>query len=412
MEITWDLLKKLNNKYGESFYLLDSHKFEENYKEFIKVFRDIYPNTFVAYSYKTNYIPKLCKIINSYGGYAEVVSEMEYDLATRIGVLPKNVIFNGPYKTEAVMEIILLGGGIVNLDSFYEIDIVEKIAKNNLNVNISVGIRCNFKLSRSGASRFGFDVDGDELSQAISKLRKINNVNIAGLHCHYPNRNIESFTYRVDEMVNLSKKYFSLPPKFIDLGGGYFGKMSRSLKDQFDFDVPSYKEYAEKIATKFKLFYQDIDDAAKPKLILEPGTALAADTVKFVTRVINIKTIGNKKIATVSGSKYNISPTLNDKNLPINIYRDLNDCSAEEYEAIDIAGYTCIEHDYLYKDYKGRLEIGDYVVFDNAGSYSFVLKPPFIMPNFAIIEYDFKEDKAEIIKRKEESNDIFKTFIF
>lgn len=412
MKITWDILEELSDIYGESFYLLDSQRFERNYEEFLKAFRDFYPKTFIAYSYKTNYIPKLCALINRKGGYAEVVSEMEFDLAIKLGVPPQKIIFNGPYKNEETIEKCLLGGGIVNLDSFYEVDIVEKIAQDNPKINMSVGIRCNFDIGNPMPSRFGFDTDRKNFHHAFDRLKKIENIYIKGLHCHFPNRNIESYIIRIDKMLQLSNHLFSfLPPEFIDIGGGFCGKMDESLKEQFKYRVPSYQEYAEVIATKFRDFYQHLDESKKPNLLLEPGTALVADTMKFVVKVIDIKIIRDKVIATVSGSKYNIIPTSSNINLPIKIYRNPEDCCHEEYESVDIAGYTCIEDDYLYKGYKGSLKRGDYIVFDNVGSYSIVLKPPFILPNCPIIEYNPKKKSYEIIKRREETEDIFRTFV-
>ena len=65
---------ELQKKYGESFYILDSSKFLSNYKELKKAFASIYPNFNIAYSYKTNYIPHLCNLVNRMGGYAEIVS--------------------------------------------------------------------------------------------------------------------------------------------------------------------------------------------------------------------------------------------------------------------------------------------------------------------------------------------------
>ena len=413
MKITWDILEELRDIYGESFYLLDSQRFERNYNEFLKAFRDLYPKTFIAYSYKTNYIPKLCALIDRKGGYAEVVSEMEFDLAIKLGVLPQKIISNGPYKNEKAIKKCLLGGGIVNLDSFYEIDIVEKIAQDNPEINMSIGIRCNFDIGDSVTSRFGFDIDREDFYHAFDRLKRIDNISIKGLHCHFPNRNIESYIIRVDKMLHLSNQLFSSPPEFIDLGGGFVGKMNESLKKQFKYKVPSYQEYAEAIAAKFRDFYQNPDESEKPNLLLEPGTALVADTMKFVVKVINIKTIRNKIIATVSGSKFNIIPTSKDINLPITVYQKTeNNRYYEEYDSIDIAGYTCIESDYLYKGYKGSLKIGDYIVFDNVGSYSIVLKPPFILPNCPIIEYNSEKNSYEIIKRKEETEDIFRTFNF
>ena len=82
----------------------------------------------------------------------------------------------------------------------------------------------------------------------------------------------------------------------------------------------------------------------------------------------------------------------------------------ELHEDLDFGGFTCIETDYLYRHFNGRLAVGDYVVFGNVGSYSVVLKPPFILPNFPII--DLSGNKAEIIKRGESFDDLFKTFSF
>ena len=98
MDLNYKILNTLCRKYGDSFYLLDYDRFAKNYDEFLKAFTKFYPKTILAYSYKTNYTPKLCKIINEKGGFAEVVSEMEYDLAIKIGVNPQNIIVNGPYK--------------------------------------------------------------------------------------------------------------------------------------------------------------------------------------------------------------------------------------------------------------------------------------------------------------------------
>ena len=75
-----------------------------------------------------------------------------------------------------------------------------------------------------------------------------------------------------------------------------------------------------------------------------------------------------------------------------------------------MAGYTCIESDYLYKGYKGRLGIGDYVVFENVGSYSVVMKPPFILPDIPILEV-INEDCIKVWKKAQESENVFELFV-
>ena len=110
------------------------------------------------------------------------------------------------------------------------------------------------------------------------------------------------------------------------------------------------------------------------------------------------------------GSIYNINPTLNKKNPPITVMHDSADSEAADYHDLDFAGFTCIESDYLYRGYDGPLAIGDFVVFENVGSYSVVLKPPFILPNFPILE--ITDHGIDIIKRQETFDDLFHTFNF
>ena len=48
------------------------------------------------------------------------------------------------------------------------------------------------------------------------------------------------------------------------------------------------------------------------------------------------------------------------------------------------------------------------IVFENCGSYSLVMKPPFILPNFPVL--DISEGEVELIKRAETFEDIFHTY--
>jgi len=414
MDISWELLYSIEKQYGDSFYLLDFDRFHENYHEFLEAFRSIYPQTNIAYSYKTNYTPKLCQMVNSWGGYAEVVSKMEYDLATKIGVAPKHIIFNGPYKGEPEFEKALLAGAIVNLDSFYEVSLVEKIAKKYPSKKINIGLRCNFDVGSDEISRFGFDVERDEFRAVFDTLKKIKNCHIDGLHCHFlpPERSVDAYSKIAEKMIDLSEKNFSDgPPQFIDLGGGFFSKMSSTLERQFPFSVPSYEEYAEAIASRFADRYAN---TSGPELILEPGLAITADIMMFVAKVIDIKQVRNRKLALVSGSIYNIKPTKSKRNLPIQIIPNPKVRTKRNTikEPTDIVGYTCMEDDCLYEAYDGSLAAGDYIIFTHVGSYTLVLKPPFIHPCPVVIEAAAITNEANVIKRKELFSDIFSTYTF
>ena len=169
MHLNAELLRSLKKEYGEAFYLLDSAQFRQNFIELKSAFSSIYSNFNIAYSYKTNYTPKLCKIVNELGGYAEVVSEMELELAYRVGVVPQKIIWNGPIKDINKVKSFLLDGGTVNIDSISEAKDIQKFALENSDSMLNVGIRCNFDVDDGVISRFGFDIHGKDFQKRTKK---------------------------------------------------------------------------------------------------------------------------------------------------------------------------------------------------------------------------------------------------
>ncbi len=103
-----------------------------------------------------------------------------------------------------------------------------------------------------------------------------------------------------------------------------------------------------------------------------------------------------KAIATLLAS---IHINMGKKNPPMKVVAK-PDAEHRAYNDLDFAGFTCIESDYLYRGYSGQLAVDDYVIFSNVGSYSIVFKPPFILPNFAIVEVH-DDGSVETIKRAE-----------
>lgn len=401
MKVSREVISSLKSEYGEAFYLLDSEQFRNNFLELKNCFSSIYSNFNIAYSYKTNYTPKLCRIVDELGGYAEVVSEMEMELALRIGVNPERIIWNGPIKNPEKIEDFLVKGGTLNIDSLEELPIIEAVAVKNKNTMLNLGVRCNFDVADGVISRFGFDIDSEDFKKVISFIKRYDNLKLINLQCHFAKRQIEFWPARAKGMINLIDRLGYIPDR-IDLGGGLFGKMDASLKAQFASRIPEYYEYAEAAATVIADYFEDKDK--KPELLIEPGSALVGDCMKFVGTVKTIKNVRGKNIASVLGSQKNISMT--GVNPPIEII-SMGE-TQQEYVDLDFVGFTCIESDVLFKNFNGLLAIGDVVVISNCGSYSLVMKPPFILPNFPVL--DICGEQVEVIKRAETFDDIFHTF--
>ncbi len=404
MKLDFDVLNRISATYGDSFYLLDTDVFDNNYSEMIQAFRDIYSNTRVAYSYKTNYIPRLCRRVKDMGGAAEVVSEMELWLAEKIGVEGEDIYYNGPYKKADYIEKLLLKGGHINIDSDYEAGIIEDIALRNPDVLFRIGIRCNINIGQKPLSRFGVDVASGELKRIVKYINQIPNVKVNGLHCHIPFRTLESFSRRMEYLFETLNDLPESRWDYISLGGGYMGKIDEQLARQLSYNPPTFSEYASVIAGGMKEYFAE--SARKPKLIIEPGSALAANAMKYATRVVDIKCIGGHYIANMAGSSFQINPAVKNVNRPVVVCHSKDENELREFDCLDMAGYTCIEDDYLYRNYQGKLGKGDFAVFDNVGSYSVVMKPPFILPDVAVLELQ-ENGKAELIKRPQTAEDIF-----
>lgn len=399
-------------KYGKTFYFLDVEQFGNNYDELLSSFRRNYVNTHISYSYKTNYSPLLCHTIDKKDGYAEIVSDMEFYIARKLGISYDKIIFNGPYKKIEVVEELLLNDGIVNIDSWQEYMAVKKISEENLDRTIKIGLRVNFDIGDNVISRFGFDVESKEFYRVLQDIANSKNIVIRGLHSHFASRNIKYWPNRASKMIELIEKMKILDLEYISLGGGIYGKMHDSLKAQFtdsqglQVHISTYDEYSDAVLPSLATYFFDKNWATK--IFIEPGSALVGDCMNFYVPVVSIKNVRQHDIATVLGSRYNINPTLNDKNPPIRLIHMGE--KENHYDDVNIAGFTCIESDYLYKHYSGDLAVDDIIEFSNVGSYSIVLKPPFILPNFPILAY--YEGKIIEVKRKETNEDVFETYVF
>lgn len=403
MEINKTMIEQLRKEYGDAFYLLDSEQYRSNFIELRDTFRKIYSNFNIAYSYKTNYTPRLCKIVNELGGYAEVVSEMELEIALRVGVKPNRIIWNGPIKNPKKLEEFLVAGGTDNIDSAEELEVMKDIAERNPDKTLNLGIRCNYEVNDGVVSRFGFDVESEGFKNVLAFVTSTPNVHFINFQCHFAKRQIEYWPARAKGMVDLIDRLGIIPER-IDIGGGLFGKMADSLKAQFTNEIPDYQAYAEAAARVFAEYFADKD--VKPELLIEPGSAVVGDCMKFVGTVKTIKNIRGKWFATILGSQKNISMT--GINPPMEVIAMGGE--QKEYENMDMVGFTCIEGDVLYHNYNGKLAHEDAIVIGNCGSYSLVMKPPFILPNFPVL--DICGEKTVVIKRGEVFDDLFHTFNF
>lgn len=403
IELSKKKLDEIISKYGSAVYLFDYNDFKANYDELKKAFCSIYPNYNICYSFKTNYTPFICKCVKELGGYAEVVSDMEYELALKIGFDPKQIVYNGPAKGN-FLESHLFAHGINNVDRIEEAERICEFAVAHSEIIIKTGIRVNFDIEAGYISRFGIEIN--QLDEVLSLLKK-SGVIVNGIHCHMSRaRGIDAWKKRTTTMLNLVKQYELTDIEYISLGSGMYGKMDPELQIQFSGNIPTYEEYANCVAGQFSKFYKNSDK--QPILFTEPGTTVISKYMDFIGKVIGIKQVRGKTFVLLNCSSQNLGEICQIKNPPIRVHELGN--RRILLQNADFVGYTCLEQDVLFRGYTGELSIGDIIQFGNIGGYSIVNKPPFIQPDCPAVA--IKDGNIHLIKRTETSEDLFSTFCF
>lgn len=407
-EVTSKYYNELISTYGSPLYVFDEQGFINNYRHLENSIKEVYPNYIPALSYKTNYMPYLCDIVRKLGGYAEVVSDMEYSIAKYVGYDDKKIIYNGPVKGP-LMETHIVNGGIVNIDNIEECKRIIDIAGRNPENRLKCGIRVNIDINQGFISRFGIDADSPELGIVIEMINLVTNLRLVGLHMHVGRtRDVDAWSRRAVEMIRLADCFFKDAPEFINLGSGMFGCMEDSLAVQFSDHIPTYSDYAEAIGIPMINRYGYLPIEKQPVLFTEPGTTVDSRYMDFIARVENIKLIRGKTFITLNCSVDNIGTMCKIKKMPLDI---IHNCGKLiEIQKGSFVGYTCLEDDIMYEGFSGELAVGDTVIFGNVGGYSNVTKPPFILWNCPIVAIR-PNGNSIIVKEQETFDDILRTYM-
>lgn len=355
------------------YFLIHKSRFKNNCDDFLNSFRRYWPGKVsCGYSVKTNNHPLMIKLALEQKLYAEVVSEEEYKKVREYGFGDKQIIYNGPVKGKAKVDACIRGAKI-NVDNFKELEELVNGCDNRNDKNINVGLRINFDLESmvpnetstgNRVGRFGFCYENGDLEKAIHFLEG-RSVKLTGLHVHYTTRtrSLAVFEAIAQKMCEIYKKY-QLQLDFIDIGGGFWG--GRVMEGK-----PSMDAYARAIT---KILLETINPDTE--LIMEPGSAMSATVIDYITTVDSIKDIRNTRIVTVDGSFLHINPFMNQR-VPTYI---LPKFQGETVPRQEICGATCLENDrFLVLENEKEIEEGERIIFTNAGAYTMSLVSEFII---------------------------------
>jgi diaminopimelate decarboxylase len=289
-------VEDLVESYGTPVFVFSENRMRQKFREAYRVFSLRYPKVKFAWSYKTNYLDAICRIFHQEGALAEVVSEMEYGMARRLGVPGGQIVFNGPHKSPRALRRAFEEGARVHLDHYEELYAAERVAA-ELGRKVEVSIRVNMDTGIYPRwDRFGFNLDNGEALEAVRRISAEGKLVVDGLHCHLGTFIAEPDAYataakKAADLAVSIKKETGQRVRFLDLGGGFASRAT--LHEQYAPGAdgsPPVDDYAEAITSA--LLGAGFRPDELPTLILETGRALIDEAGFLITRVV-----GNKRLA-------------------------------------------------------------------------------------------------------------------
>jgi diaminopimelate decarboxylase len=362
-------------RHGTPFFLYDRNIIERKYA----ALRAALPNRFaISYSMKANPNPAFLKFFLEQGCGLEVASAGEFYQARNAGCSAQKILFAGPGKTTAELELAIAQGiGEIHAESELEIERIAAISR-KLGVLTRIAIRVNpNEEGQGGAMRMGgksapFGVDEETIEHLLDRIMKNPEIDFRGIHLFVGTQILDHnvLLAQYKKGLAMAKTVASLtkrPICTLDFGGG-LGIPYFPGDPELDLDQVG-KGLSELVAGI------DNDEAfAHTKFVVEPGRFLVGEAGVYVTRVNDIKVSRGKKYLILDGGmNHHLAASGNlgqviKRNFPI---AALGKLDAPLTETVDVVGPLCTPLDTLGRAVQlPKTEVGDLIGIFQSGAYA------------------------------------------
>ena len=401
----------LAEEYGTPLYVLDESTLRSRCRQFAGAFAARYSKAQAVYASKAYINPALARIFAEEGLGLDVVSGGELAVAMAGEVPLEKVYFHGNNKTPAELEEAVNAGiGRVVVDSFHELDLLERICaeagkSQDILVRVSPGIDPHtHAYTTTGIidSKFGFSVQTGDAEKAILQATAAPHLNLLGLHFHLgsPIFELEPYQAATDLVLRFAAglREQGLNLQEFSPGGGFAIAYTRN--DQ----PPTADDYAEAIVSTLTATCEELG-MEPPALVIEPGRSIIGPAGVALYRIGAIKEIpGVRTYVSVDGGMGdNIRPALYQASYEV---LSANRPAAEPDATVTIAGKYCESGDVLASDVLlPEPAAGDVIAIPAAGAYCPSMasnynlnpRPPIVLVN---------DGKSRLIRRRESYADM------
>ena len=300
----------LAEKYGTPLFLIDDERIRERCREYKIAMKKYFgEDALPLFASKALSFKEIYRIMASEGMGTDIVSSGELFTAVSAGFPMERAFFHGNNKTDFDIEYAIKNGiGYFIVDGMEELDRINEYAgaagiRQKILLRITPGIdpHTHKKISTGGVdSKFGSAIEtglADKITgAALSKL----NIELAGFHCHIGSQifDIEPYTLAADIMIGFiadMRDKYGFTAQILNLGGG-FGV--RYVESDPEIDIT---ENIKNIAAHIKAKCAE-HDVKMPRILMEPGRSIVADSGMTLYTVGSVKEIeGFKNYVSIDG---------------------------------------------------------------------------------------------------------------
>lgn len=401
-------VQELVERFGSPCFVMGEEKLRANVRKIKSAFEQRYTLSQHGWSYKTNYISAVCRIMDQEGSLAEVVSNFEYEKARALGVPGKRIIFNGPNKGKAILERAIAEGAFIQADHMEELKMMQAIAEEQ-DRRVNIGIRLNFDTGFTEPwSRFGFNLESGQAHEAAKFISRSGNLTLAGLHSHIGTFVLEPRAYaaQVKIMCDLMRElegFANVDIQCLDIGGGFPSHNAlQSIYLPPEQVVPAISEYADAICESLLENTKYRKQAGKdlPRLVYESGRAMVDESESLITTVVGTKRLPDGRRAAILDAGTNMLFTAYWYNHPVKLTRE----TIGSEEDTVLYGPLCMNIDVVRHSISlPPLNSGDQLVIGNVGAYNNTQWLQFIeyRPNVVLVT---ETGECHIIRHAEDLN--------
>lgn len=392
----------LVRRFGSPLFVVSESRLRREFRDFRAAFRPLYPNTQVAYSYKTNYLTGIRAILHQEGAWAEVVSGLEYEMAERLGVPGDRIVFNGPWKAEDDLRRAAKDGAWINVDTFDELAVLEDIARAE-GLVVPVGLRVSARVTETPWEKFGFSLEAGLAEEACRRVVASPALRLRGLHAHLGTDlpDAAAWTKLLDLLLPLMarfERHAGVRWEALDLGGGFPNRHRYARARAATDPERVFSAFAEAVARPLVAGLRRL--ASRPLLVLEPGRAVVEHAVSLVTTVVAMKRLPSGARAAVVDAGVHLLPTAYYTALDIAPTRP-TPLSVEE---VTLFGPLCMQVDCLAVGLRlPPLRRGEHLVVRNCGAYTDSQSMQFIHARPAVVLAS--SGRAELLRDAETIED-------